>query len=167
MNKETINYYLNLVPPEIRDAVTALHDDKHWAVYIALLENGETNFSAIKEQFDLQPTQTIRILRDLGEAGLVAQYTDDLREIKSRARSFYKVTPIGLDFIESLMDRFLPQTPQIDEYGVSSRISLIIPYNEYSSNSGQNLQDYNSTPAQPAITADASQPEEWDSLRYR
>jgi len=142
MNKERINYYLNLVPPEIRDAVTALHDDKHWAVYIALHENGETNFSAIKEEFDLQPTQTIRILKELTEAGLVAQYTDDLREI-------------------------LPQTPQIDEYGVSSGISLMTPYNEYSSDSGQNLQDYNSTPAQPVITADASQPEEWDSLRYR
>lgn len=166
MNKETINYYLNLVPPEIRDAVTALRDDKHWAIYIALLENGETNFSAIKEEFDLQPTQTIRILRDLGEAGLVAQYTDDLREIESRARSFYKVTPIGLDLIESLMDRFLPQTPQIDEYGVSSGIGLP-SYKEYSSDTGQNLPDYNGTPAQPVITADASQPEEWNDLRYQ
>jgi len=109
MDENTMNKYLDLVPPEIRDAAAALHDEKHWAVYIALLENGETSFSAIKDEFDLESTQTIRILNDLTKGGLVAQYTDDLRESERRARSFYKVTEIGEDFIESLMGWFLPE----------------------------------------------------------
>lgn len=109
MQRKVMYKYLTLVPPEIKDAVKALHDDKHWAVYIALLENGEMSFSEIKEEFDLESAQTIRILNRLGKGGLVAQYTDDLREPGRQARSFYKVTEIGEDFIESLMGQFRPR----------------------------------------------------------
>lgn len=128
MDNEKMKNYLDLVPPEIRDAVSGLHDDKHWAVYIALLENGETNFSSLKEEFDLKSTQVVRILRDLGDAGLVAQYTPDLKEVDNRARSFYKVTPIGLDFIESLMEQFLPKkSEELEQFMEAQKKDTIEP----------------------------------------
>ena len=167
MNREKMNAYLDIVPPEIRDAASGLRDDNHWAVYIALLENGETNFSSIKEEFDLESTQVIRILRDLGDAGLVAQYTDDLGEVKSRARSFYRVTPIGQDFIESLMDRFLPQRSEDGEYGVygvGGRVSSGTGFNT----SDSSLMDCDGTSSLPAITtADTSYSEGWRDHRYQ
>jgi len=167
MNYEKMNAYLDIVPPEIRDAVSGLHDDKHWAVYIALLENGETNFSSIKEEFDLESTQVIRILRDLGDAGLVAQYTDDLGEVKSRARSFYRVTPIGQDFIEALMKQFLPQRSEGSEYGtygVDGRASSDTSFNRFDSS----LMDCNGMSSLPTITtADTSYSEGWRDHRYQ
>jgi len=162
MDEKRMNYYLDLVPPEIRDAAAGLHDDKHWAVFIALLENGDTRFSELKKEFGLESTQMIRLLRDLGRAGLVAQYTDDLREIESRARSFYKVTTIGSNFIESLMDKFLPQAPGTNEYGVSGTPVAL------SSSYGQVTQQgkYASTETPPQYVADNFSSTEQEDLRY-
>ena len=108
MNEKKLKFYLNLVPPEIRDAVRGLRNEKHWAVYLILLEKGDTNFSAIGQELGLNSTDTINILRNLVKAGLVVQYTDSLTIDERRARSFYKVTPIGEGFIESLMNHFVP-----------------------------------------------------------
>ncbi|MGC9435514.1 MAG: hypothetical protein ACP5C4_05445 [Methanomicrobiales archaeon] len=126
LKEEKVQDYLELVPTEVRDATSGLSNDTHWAVFIALLENDEMWFTQIKSEFGLESTQLVRILRDLGRAGLVQQYTSDLREIKSRARSFYRVTPIGRDFIESLMDRFLPCSPATYEYGMSGPLSATV-----------------------------------------
>lgn len=159
MDEKRMNYYLDLVPPEIRDAAAGLHDDKHWAVFIALLENGDIRFSELKKEFGLESTQMIRLLRDLGRAGLVAQYTDDLREIESRTRSFYKVTTIGSDFVESLMDKFLPQEPQIDEYGVGTTKPIALnSCSDFGLDIGQTHLDSSSRIQMPLMTADASEP---------
>lgn len=130
LKEEKVQDYLELVPLEIRDATSGLSNDTHWAVFIALLENDDMWFTQIKSEFGLESTQLVRILRNLGRAGLVQQYTSDLREIKSRARSFYRVTPIGRDFIESLMDRVLPCSPATYEYGMSGPLSATVREND-------------------------------------
>lgn len=137
LNEEKVADYLELVLPEIRDAVAGLSKDTHWAVFIALLENGDMWFTEIKSEFALESTQLTRILRDLGRAGLVQQYTRDLREIGSRARSFYRVTPIGRDFIESLMDRFLPRRPTTYHYRMSGARCASVHENDPFSSMGQ------------------------------
>ena len=124
MNKEKLKFYLNLVPPEIRDAVLGLRNEKHWAVYLILLEKGDTNFSAIGQELGLNSTDTINILRNLVKAGLVVQYTDSLTIDERRARSFYKVTPIGEGFIESLMNHFVPGTAPKKDQSAGTNLGL-------------------------------------------
>ena len=98
--------YLGLVPSTIRDAVMALYDDTRWNVFICILENEEISLDRLRKELDLPIWLVSTIAGTLGECGLIAQYTTNLKDIDNN--TYYKVTSIGLDFIKALMDKFLP-----------------------------------------------------------
>ena len=102
--------YLELVPPIIRDAVKALNGDNEWRVFISLLENKEMTVEQLSKATGLGYAYSRIILIHLGKGGLVAQYTSDLSDIDST--TYYKVTSIGRDFVEALMDKFLPEVKE-------------------------------------------------------
>ena len=98
--------YLELVPSVIRDAVMALDKDKEWETFICLLEHKEMSYAELLNELGYDRWTLYSVIRTLGKGGLIAQYTTELKEIDNN--SYYKPTSIGKDFIEVLMDAFLP-----------------------------------------------------------
>jgi DNA-binding MarR family transcriptional regulator len=100
--------YLQLVPWEIRHMVTGLSDDRHWAVYLALLENERMTFREIRDEFGFHQQTVSNLLRDLAQTGFVMKRSETVEDMADRRRGYYQVTRNGKRFIKCLMDEFLP-----------------------------------------------------------
>ena len=107
MRDEVMKKYLKMVPEELREMVSGLSDDKHWALYIALLENEKMTFGELKGEFSEHQQTLSNMLKDLANAGLVIKKADRLKDMADKKKSFYTPTDAGEVFIESLMDNML------------------------------------------------------------
>jgi hypothetical protein len=61
--------YLREMPFEIRQLVSPLHDDTHWAVYLALHREGKQTIPSLKDKSGIQQRELEKILKDLKSAG--------------------------------------------------------------------------------------------------
>jgi len=107
MRDEVMKKYLKMVPEELREMVSGLSDDKHWALYIALLENEKMTFGELKTEFSEHQQTLSNMLKDLANAGLVIKKADRLKDMADNKKSFYTPTDAGEVFIESLIDNML------------------------------------------------------------
>lgn len=99
-NKERVGDYLGLVPLEMREAVSGLSSDTHWAVFIALLDH-DMRFTELESM--MHDPSLGRVLDDLICAGLVQQYATDITDIGVRDRALYRPTAIGKDIMGALL----------------------------------------------------------------
>ena len=107
MREVVMKKYLEMVPDELREITMELSDDKHWALYIALLKNEEMTFTEIKTEFGEHPQTLSNILKDLARGGLVIKKAKSLDEMTDRSKSYYVPTEAGELFIECLMDNMV------------------------------------------------------------
>lgn len=104
MKEQVMIPYLEMVPEEMRRMVMSLSDDKHWAVYIALLKHEKMSFGEIKAEFDEHPQTLSNILKDLAQGGLVLKKAKSLAETTDRKKAYYVPTNRGEWFITTLMN---------------------------------------------------------------
>ncbi len=109
MREEIVERYASEVPVELRNAVKALSDDRKWAVYIALIKEGEKNFNSLKKLFGFHPEELNRVLRSLKSAGLIRKYVSSLKDIGRVQRTFYAPTEFGKAFLDSLYYSIMPK----------------------------------------------------------
>ncbi len=122
MEKERMEFYLEKVPIEIRDAVVELNNDQKWAVYLALVFNKEMYFNEIKNHFGANPNTINHILKSLVASGLIAKKVKHLENIGDGGKVYYRVTNLGEKFLTAMYDAILP--PIRD-----SQITIKIPKN--------------------------------------
>jgi len=107
IDQGAVERYLSLAPLEMREAVSALSNDKRWAVFIALVTEGEKCFTELKEEFGTNPNTMATILKALVEGGLVARRVQ-VREVGDNRKIFYEPTPVGTKILSMLYDAVLP-----------------------------------------------------------
>ncbi|KAF1078646.1 helix-turn-helix domain-containing protein [Methanogenium sp. MK-MG] len=107
MEEVVMKKYLEMVPDELREMVCGLSDEKHWALYIAVLKNEMMTFSEIKTEFDEHQQTLSNILKDLAKAGLIIKKANTLEKMADKRKSFYTPTDAGEIFIECLMESML------------------------------------------------------------
>lgn len=108
MNKGRMDFYLEKVPIEIRDAVVELNNDQKWAVYLALTFNKEMYFNEIKKHFEANPNTMTPILKSLVASGLIAKKVKRLENIGDGGKVYYRVTNLGEKFLTAMYDTILP-----------------------------------------------------------
>ena len=64
MDQGMIEDHLRKIPVQIREVVQSLDTDEKWAVYIALLENERMSFSALRDLFEMNPSQITKITKN-------------------------------------------------------------------------------------------------------
>lgn len=89
MDQKMIEDHLCKIPVQIREVVQSLDTDEKWAVYIALLENERMSFNALRDLFEMNPSQITRILKALALGGIVVKRAKSLRDVDDSARSYY------------------------------------------------------------------------------
>lgn len=115
MDKEVVEKYASEVPIELRNAVKALSDDKKWAVFVALVKEGEKNFNNLKVLFRAHPEELSRVLKSLKSAGLIRKYVFSLEDVGKVQKTFYEPTEFGKAFLESLYFSIMPKKEIIKE----------------------------------------------------
>ena len=108
MDQKMIEDHLCKIPVQIREVVQSLDTDEKWAVYIALLENERMSFSALRDLFEMNPSQITRILKALVLGGIVVKRAKSLRDVDDSARSYYELTRLGQDFYSATFDLVIP-----------------------------------------------------------
>jgi len=119
MKEEVIEKYASEVPVELRNAVKALSDDRKWAVYVALIKEGEKNFNSLKNMFDFHPQELDRVLKSLKSAGLIRKYVVSLEDVGKANRTLYAPTEFGKAFLESLYYSIMPREEIIRDVWMS------------------------------------------------
>jgi len=110
MDEHIMERYLAEVPYEFREAVMSLSNDKNWAIYIALVKEGEKRFNEIKDQFGSNHSPEIdRALKTLINGGLIEKVAHEPIEIGNINRSYYSVSEMGIKFIDCLGDILSPE----------------------------------------------------------
>ena len=103
LDERVVNQYSSMLPPEIRLPAMALKDDKHWAVFLYLLETGEKRFGEIGSEFKYNSNNDLSpVLKDLVEGGLVRRYVKEGDEKTDRRATWYEVTDLGSKYLELL-----------------------------------------------------------------
>jgi len=98
-----------MLPQEIRLPAMALKDDKHWAVFLYLLETGEKRFGEIGNEFNYNSNNDIYpVLKDLVEGGLVRRYVKEGDEDTDRRATWYDITDLGRKYLELLEGLIMP-----------------------------------------------------------
>ncbi len=111
MDEYKMERYLAEVPYEIQDAIMSLSNKKNWAIFIALVKEGEKRFNEIKDQFGSDHSPEIdRALKVLIRGGLIEKVAHNPEEIGNAYKSFYKASETGIKFIDCL-GNMLSQEP--------------------------------------------------------
>ena len=107
INQGATDRYLDIVPLEVREAVSALSSDLRRAVYIALATEGEKYFTELKDEFGVNPNTITIALKALVDGGLV---TRKIRtgDIGDRRKVHYALTPAGSRLFAALYEITLP-----------------------------------------------------------
>lgn len=111
MDQSKIEKYLDEIPSVLINATKPLGDEKCWAVYITLLQEGGLRFNKIKEIYDAQPAEISRILKSLANAGLIAKKVRSIDELGDTEAAYYTPTTLGKSLIASLYRGLLPTSP--------------------------------------------------------
>jgi hypothetical protein len=100
------------IPPELVDGFRmceALHSKENWAVYIALMEEGDTSMSKLSSIFGGTYHELALILDELEKGGLVEMYTIWDDEIGGDLGYYiYRTTIAGYRFYARLFDAIIP-----------------------------------------------------------
>jgi len=113
---EVVRGYNIKMPIEIRLPTMALKDERHWAVFLYLLEAGEQRFGEIGEKFEINSNNDLDpILKTLVEGGLVRRFMKDGTGENDRRATWYQVTELGRKFLDMLEELILPMKPGKEE----------------------------------------------------
>jgi len=106
---EVVREYIRKMPIEIRLPTMALKDERHWAVFLYLLEAGEQRFGEIGEKFEINSNNDLDpILKTLVEGGLVRRFMKDGTGENDRRATWYQVTELGEKYLDMLEELILP-----------------------------------------------------------
>jgi DNA-binding HxlR family transcriptional regulator len=108
MDEDAVQYYLDQVPSEIREAVMELDNHQKWAIYIALTVEGDKYFNQLKKEFKANPNTIDKILKSLVASGLIAKKVKHIVDIGDTNKIYYTSTKFGNKFLASLYDVVLP-----------------------------------------------------------
>ncbi len=108
MDERAVQYYLNQVPVEIREAVMELDTPYKWAIYIALTVEGDKYFNQLKKQFNANPKTTNDALKSLVASGLVTKKVKQLADIGDSNKTYYSTTKLGEKLLMNLYEVVLP-----------------------------------------------------------
>lgn len=109
LHGDVVREYNEKIPLEIRLPATALRDERHWAVFLYLLEAGERRFGEIGERFKINSNNDLDpILKTLIEGGLVRRFMKDSTYESDRRATWYQVTELGRQYLELLEELILP-----------------------------------------------------------
>jgi DNA-binding PadR family transcriptional regulator len=109
LDDRVVNQYCNMLPQEIRLSAMALKDEKHWAVFLYLMETGEKRFGEIGNEFHYNSNNDLYpVLKDLVEGGLVRRYLKEGDEKPDKRATWYNVTALGRKYLEILERLILP-----------------------------------------------------------
>lgn len=90
-------------------AVSALKDDEHWAIFISFIINEETrSLTHIREEFDSTYHDIKPIVDDLIEGDLIEQFILKNEDYPNLDKRYYRISLTGLRFYYNLMDALLP-----------------------------------------------------------
>lgn len=107
---EVVREYTRKMPIEIRLPTMALKDERHWAVFLYLLEAGEQRFGEIGERFKINSNNDLDpILKTLVEGGLVRRFMKDGTGENDRRATWYQVTELGEKYLDMLEELILPR----------------------------------------------------------
>lgn len=110
LDGNVVRQYSGMLPREVRLPAAALKDDRHWAVFLYLLETGEKRFREIGEEFDINSNNDLDpILKNLVEGGLVCRFMKDTDQDSDRRATWYQVTSLGIAYLEMLEAVILPK----------------------------------------------------------
>lgn len=105
----TVKEYANLVPSEIKKAIKSLSNEKRIAVVAALIKNGESSFSELQKDLEIERTLLAAHLKILAKSSLVEHYYK--HEEGNQKYSFYSTTGFGKDLINVLVSSLVPPQP--------------------------------------------------------
>ncbi|GEM_PF-2498503 len=134
LDERVVSHYSNMLPQEIRLPAMALKDDKHWAVFLYLLETREKRFGEIGNEFNYNSNNDLYpVLKDLVEGGLVRRYVKEEDEETDRRATWYDVTDLGRKYLE-LLERLIMPGPDPDRQTGKIEIKLTGQYTERTTN---------------------------------
>ena len=126
---EVVQEYNRKIPPEIRLPAMALKDDRHWAVFLYLLESGEKRFGEIGEMFEINSNNDLDpILKTLVEGGLVRRFMKDCTRESDRRATWYQVTELGQKYLDMLEELILPRKTGKGEKAALTQPGGLSPY---------------------------------------
>jgi len=139
MDERVVQYYLDQVPAEIREAVMELDTPYKWAIYIALTVDGDKYFNQLKKQFNANPKTTNDALKSLVASGLVAKKVKQLADTGDSNKTYYATTQLGEKLLMNLYEIVLPplvvteiQRSQVEiNEPVVNTIELVQPAKSY------------------------------------
>ena len=108
MDEHAVQYYLDQVPVEIREAVMELDTQQKWAIYIAVTVEGNKYFNQLKKQFKANPNTIDKALKSLVAGGLVAKKVRQLADIGDTNKTYYTSTTLGEKLLTGLFEVALP-----------------------------------------------------------
>lgn len=110
LDEQVVNQFSNTLPLEIRLPAMALKDDRHWAVFLYLLETGEKRFGEIGSEFNCNSNNDLYpVLKDLVTGGLVRRYVKEGDEETDRRATWYEVSGLGRQYLALLERLILPE----------------------------------------------------------
>lgn len=110
LRSEVVRDYNRKIPLEIRLPTMALKDERHWAVFLYLLEAGEQRFGEIGERFEINSNNDLDpILKTLVEGGLVRRFMKDCTGESDKRATWYQVTELGQKYLDMLEELILPR----------------------------------------------------------
>jgi|WetSurMetagenome_2_1015567.scaffolds.fasta_scaffold288474_2 predicted transcriptional regulator len=115
MNEAKINHYLENIPNELIELTKGLDSKQKWAVYAALLENRKMFFNQIRDEFDANPSEVDRILKSLGESGLIIKKARNFSAVFNDNRTYYEPSLLGERFFDSAFSLIIPKKIKIQK----------------------------------------------------
>lgn len=106
---ETYLEYANKVPKENRIAAENLsgQNDLRWAVLVAIVEDGASPFSRIKEILDVHQQRLSDALSALQQGGLIEKRVGD--ELGSKYSGEYAITNFGTEILDGFYQATSPK----------------------------------------------------------
>lgn len=109
MDEAKINQYLENIPNELIELTKGLDSKQKWAVYAALLENRKMGFNQIKDEFGANPSEVDRILKSLGESGLIIKRAKKFSDVFNENRTYYEPSLLGERFFDCAFSLVIPK----------------------------------------------------------
>jgi DNA-binding HxlR family transcriptional regulator len=118
--------YANKVPKEIRIATESLsgQNDLRWAIIIALIEEGASPFSDIREKLDIHQQRLTNALSALQRGGLIEKRAGD--ELGDEYSGEYAITTFGQKILDGYYEA---ASPKFESHQRHTRLEEVHNYN--------------------------------------
>lgn len=135
MDEAKINHYLENIPNELIELTKGLDSKPKWAIYAALLENRKMFFNQIRDEFGANPSEVDRVLKSLGESGLIIKKAKKFSDVINDNRTYYEPSLLGERFFDSAFSLVIPKKINVQKQSEDSKypatfISLPSPLSE-------------------------------------